>query len=59
VAGDADVTVGPFMARRTERFVDAPYRFIEITNGNHFLPDQRPADVATAIIERVGSVGSL
>ncbi len=58
VGGDADVTIGPFMSRRTERFVDAPYRFVEITDGNHFLPDQRPVDVADAIIERVRSVRS-
>ena len=55
VSGDADVTISPFMARQTARFVDGPYRYVEIAHGNHFLPDQRPTDVAEAIIDRVFS----
>jgi pimeloyl-ACP methyl ester carboxylesterase len=44
------------VARRTERFVDAPYRFVQIRGANHFPPDERPADVAEAIIDRVRSI---
>jgi pimeloyl-ACP methyl ester carboxylesterase len=56
VWGDADATIGPVTARRTERFVDASYRFVQIPGANHFPPEERPAEVAAAIIDRVRSI---
>ena len=56
VWGDADATIGPVTARRTEHFVDAPYRFVQIRGANHFPPEERPVDVAEAIIDRVRTV---
>ena len=53
VWGDADATIGPVTARRTKRFVDAPYRFVQIRGANHFPPEERPGDVADAIVDRV------
>jgi pimeloyl-ACP methyl ester carboxylesterase len=53
VWSDQDATMSRAMARRTERHVHAPYRFVEIAQAKHFLPHDRPDDVADAIIEEV------
>ena len=53
VWSDQDATMNRTMARRTERHVDAPYRFVEITGAKHFLPHDRPDDVAAAITDQV------
>jgi pimeloyl-ACP methyl ester carboxylesterase len=53
---DQDVTMSASMAQRSERYVDAPYEFITLTGVKHFIPNERPDDVADAIIKRVQSV---
>jgi pimeloyl-ACP methyl ester carboxylesterase len=42
VWGDADATVGRPAAEGTRKFVDAPYRFVEVPGVGHFVTDQAP-----------------
>ncbi len=41
-------------AELTARHVTGPYRFVELEAG-HWLPETRPAEVASAVVERVAS----
>jgi hypothetical protein len=43
------------MAELTANYVTGPYDMIELT-GSHWLLEERPGDVADAIIKRVSSV---
>lgn len=56
VWSDGDLPLGPTMARLTGRYVDAPYELVELASVKHFVPDERPDDLAEAIIRRVKSV---
>ncbi len=40
-----------------ESYVEAPYEFLELPAVTHWIPEQRPAEVATAIAHRARSVG--
>ncbi len=55
VWSDGDVALGRTMAEGTAKYVDAPFEFVELT-GSHWLLDERPDDVAEAIVRRVRSV---
>jgi pimeloyl-ACP methyl ester carboxylesterase len=51
-----DTGLGRRGAELCERFVDAPYR-IEVLEGiSHWIPDEAPEQLATAILERIGDV---
>jgi pimeloyl-ACP methyl ester carboxylesterase len=45
--GDADLSVGRAAAEGTAAHVRAPYRFVEVPGGGHFLTDDHP-DLVTA-----------
>lgn len=51
---DRDFALSRVGAQRTGRWVQAPYEFRIITGANHWLPETRPAEVADAILDRVG-----
>jgi pimeloyl-ACP methyl ester carboxylesterase len=58
VWSDGDTALGRRMAELTEEYVDGPYEFIELTGASHWLPEERPADLAEAIISRVRSAAT-
>jgi pimeloyl-ACP methyl ester carboxylesterase len=53
VWGRQDFALAPAAPKRTGQYVDADYRFEEWDAG-HWLPETRPADVAAAILRRIG-----
>jgi pimeloyl-ACP methyl ester carboxylesterase len=50
VWGNQDSTVGRFAAERTRKFVDAPYRFVELEGGGHFIVEQFPERVSEVLL---------
>ena len=52
VWGRRDRYLGRAAAEKTEEYVDAPYRFVEI-DADHWLPEKQPDEVAAAILEPV------
>jgi pimeloyl-ACP methyl ester carboxylesterase len=53
VWGSSDIALGRTAAEGTAKYVTGPYRFQVINGGSHWLPESRPADIATAILEQV------
>ena len=53
VWGTSDPALGRAAAERTERYVSADYRFVEVAAG-HWLPETCPERVAEEILARVG-----
>lgn len=53
VWGDRDSTVGRHAAELTRSYVDAPYRFVELEGGGHFIVEQFPERVSELIVEHV------
>lgn len=52
VWGSGDRYLGRYAAEATEKYVTGPYRFVEL-DGNHWLPETQPSEVAAAIIAQV------
>ena len=50
--GSHDVALGREAAERTSRYVTGPYSFVEL-DASHWLPEERPADVARLILARM------
>lgn len=50
--GNGDRYLGRYAAEATAKYVTGPYRFVE-TDGNHWLPETKPAEVAAAILAQV------
>ncbi|MFB9907491.1 alpha/beta fold hydrolase [Allokutzneria oryzae] len=48
--GSEDVALGREAAHRTEAFVDAPYRFVELTGASHWLPEEAPDEVIPELL---------
>ena len=55
VWGTADASVGRRAAELTEKFVTAPYRFVQVEGGGHFVVDQFPDRIAELMIEHLQS----
>ncbi|HVN11874.1 MAG TPA: alpha/beta fold hydrolase [Kineosporiaceae bacterium] len=51
--GRHDMALGRTAAERTGRYVRGDYRFVELDAG-HWLPETRPVEVASAVLERAG-----
>ena len=51
VWGARDPFLGRAAAERTERSVEADYRFVEVDAG-HWLPERRPAELAREVLRR-------
>lgn len=52
VWGSGDRYLGRYGAEATAKYVTGPYRFVEL-DGNHWLPETQPAEVAAAIVAQV------
>ncbi|WAC57760.1 alpha/beta fold hydrolase [Gordonia sp. SL306] len=52
---DGDFALGRRGAEMTGNWVDAPYEFRVINDADHWLPENRPQEVATAILDRVAA----
>lgn len=58
VWSDDDKALGRGGAALTERFVDGDYQFVELSGVSHWIPEERPVELASAISRRVlGAVG--
>ncbi|WP_264888386.1 alpha/beta fold hydrolase [Dietzia sp. NCCP-2495] len=53
VWSDDDPALGRGGAALTERFVDGDYRFVELSGVSHWIPEERPVELASAISRRV------
>ena len=51
--GDADDTVGRAAAEGTAEFVSAPYRFVPLPGGGHFVQEQFPDEVNALLLDHV------
>lgn len=58
VWSDDDPALGRGGAALTERYVDADYRFVELRGVSHWIPDERPVELADAIVARARSVAA-
>jgi len=58
VWSDGDKALGRRMAELTQEHVVAPYEFIELAGASHWIPEERPADLAGAIISRARSAAT-
>lgn len=56
VWGNEDGTVGRIAAEGTADFVDAAYRFLEVNGAGHFLAEETPDAVNSALLEHLESV---
>jgi pimeloyl-ACP methyl ester carboxylesterase len=55
VWSDGDVAVGRTAAEFCAEFVTGDYRFVELPGVTHWIPEQAPRELATAILDRVAS----
>ena len=53
VWSDRDVALGRYAAEATARWVDADYRFAVLEGVSHWIPDERPAELARLALERM------
>jgi pimeloyl-ACP methyl ester carboxylesterase len=56
VWSDDDAALGRKGAELTERYVRGPYRFEVMTGVSHWIPEERPAELAALVVDRVGRV---
>ena len=54
VWSDGDIALGRKGAELNERWVTGPYEFEVFEGASHWIPDERPAELAASIIRRVG-----
>ncbi len=57
VWSDGDSAIGRASAEMTEQFVDADYTFEVMPGVSHWIPEQRPAELADLIAARAGLAG--
>ncbi len=56
VWSDADPALGRWAAEHTRDCVEADYRFVVLEGVSHWIPDERPAELARLALERMASV---
>jgi pimeloyl-ACP methyl ester carboxylesterase len=56
VWSDGDTAIGRAAARGAERYVDAPFDFVEVPGTSHWVPEEAPEALARAILDRTASV---
>jgi len=56
VWSDEDVAIGGGAAALTRQHVTGEYAFVELSGVSHWIPEERPAELAEAILSRVRSV---
>lgn len=57
VWSDGDTALGRTGADLTAQFVRGPYRFEVFEGASHWIPDERPAELAQVIVETIESTG--
>jgi pimeloyl-ACP methyl ester carboxylesterase len=55
VWSDGDVAIGRTAAEACANFVTGDYRFVELPGITHWIPEQAPKELATAILDRIAS----
>jgi pimeloyl-ACP methyl ester carboxylesterase len=55
VWSDGDVAIGRSAAEGCARHVSGDYRFVELAGVTHWIPEQAPEQLATAILDRIAS----
>lgn len=55
VWSDKDTALGRRAAANTERFVHAPYRFAVLAGASHWIPEERPAELAELVLEHLAT----
>jgi pimeloyl-ACP methyl ester carboxylesterase len=55
VWSDGDVAIGRTAAEACENYVTGDYRFVELPGFTHWIPEQAPDQLATAILDRVAT----
>jgi len=55
VWSDADMAIGRIAAEGCAEYVTGDYRFVELAGISHWVPEQAPDRLATAILDRVAS----
>ncbi|SEP61400.1 alpha/beta fold hydrolase [Microlunatus flavus] len=56
VWSDGDPALGRWAAERTARWVEADYRFVVLEGVSHWIPDERPEELAALALERMATV---
>lgn len=56
VWSDGDAALGRAGAQLCERYVDGAYTLQVIEGASHWLPDERPQELASAILDRIGAI---
>jgi len=56
VWSDADPALGRWAAEHTGERVDADYRFVVLEGVSHWVPEERPAELAALVLDRVRRV---
>ncbi|MCW2699556.1 MAG: putative hydrolase or acyltransferase of alpha/beta superfamily [Blastococcus sp.] len=55
VWSDGDVAIGRTAAEACANWVTGEYRFLELPGVTHWVPEQAPTELATAILDRIAS----
>jgi pimeloyl-ACP methyl ester carboxylesterase len=55
--GTEDIAFTRSTAEATVDYVDAPYTFVEIPGGSHWLPEEEPDRIATAMLDHLATHG--
>ena len=53
MADGANPALGRAAAEGTQRWVDGDYRFVVLEGVSHWIPDERPDDLARAALDRM------
>ena len=53
VWSDGDPALGRWAAEHTREWVDADYRFVVLEGVSHWIPDERPEELAALVLERL------
>lgn len=56
VWSDGDVALGRWAAEHTGAWVEADYRFVVLEGVSHWIPDERPAELARLALERMPAI---
>jgi pimeloyl-ACP methyl ester carboxylesterase len=55
VWSDADIAIGRIAAEGCGSFVAGDYRFVELAGVSHWIPEEAPDALATAVLDRIAS----
>ncbi len=56
VWSDDDAALSMRQAVDSDRFVDGPFSFVHVDGASHWIPEERPGELAEAILARIASV---